>query len=132
MKGSEFVRMIEEEYALLASTIPESELHGRRRTEIFPFPSREEKVTRFKEWFRIALQSTSMNTSEVNIKPEEVILLAASTSFETEPKEPVYASLVKALSLYDNDELEDLFGYKMAAELLKIFRKYGLSGMYSV
>lgn len=124
MRSSILVKLIEDEYNSLITKIPESELNRNWHNEVFSTVGPEENVIRFKDWLKYVLKSASLSVGEYVIEPEDVLMHAASTYSSDPPHRPLHPSIIKALSLYSTNELEELLGFSRTARLVKLFSGY--------
>ncbi len=126
MKSGILIRLIEDEYESLASTVPEDDLFRPAYRNLFSGSGRDEDVARFKAWLKYVMKSSELGTQDLRIKPEEVIMYAVSKVSPEEPDEPMHPLLVKTLALHTPEELEELLGWEQRDKVLGLLKSYNL------
>lgn len=108
MEGQIFVGIIEDWLKGLSSRIGgETLMEPSRFSEESSIPAKD--LQRFKSWFSLALRLTDVWSGNIPVTPEEFV-------FRTAVKE-THSKLLKALSMFTDKELADLFGVERANQI---------------
>ncbi len=109
MEGHIFVGLIEDWIQGLAKRIKGDERPESVSTDAFDAFLQPEDIQRFKSWLSLALRITDTWTDGVSVFPEDVVVRSAVK--RSHPK------LLKALSMFTDKELLDLFGQERANQI---------------
>lgn len=109
MFAETFIKLVEEEYLnVLENSIRLKDEMG------FSFSGKPEficeRVQKFRTWLIMAMRCADLVSGPVGVKPEEVLINAASTTSEGSNRKPLHPNLVEALTLFDRTQFEGIFG----------------------
>lgn len=110
MQGTIFIRILESEYRRMLSVANGEWQKNISSVTAYVSHNPEKAISSFKEWFQYALRTTEVQVGETVVKPEDLLVYAASKSSSIPPHMPTYPDVVKILSLFSDPELEEIFG----------------------
>lgn len=109
MDAKTFIRIIEDEYS---NVVKESE--SLKLKNGFTFNEKPtyicNLVQRFRNWVIFAIRSVDLQHQGSGIAPEDAVIHAAVTHFEENSEHPVHPSLREALSVFNKEQLDAIFG----------------------
>lgn len=119
MKSAVFIKIVENEYNSMLSDLGGDQELGMENSASELTNEQDNRVERFKQWFKFALGTTEITVGDYNMTPAEVIAYAASRRSEIPPYEPMYPDIRKVVNLHTEEELRELFGPVIAGGLNK-------------
>lgn len=110
MQGTIFIRIIESEFRRMFSFL-NGEWHKNTGSfDAYISHEPERTISTFKEWFRYAIRTTEVEVGRTVVDPRDLIVYATSRSSDTPPHAPIYPDIVKIISLFTDEGLEEIFG----------------------
>lgn len=123
MQSSIFIYIVESEYqTMLTEAKGEWKSNGGTVTTLMrSIPSG--RVERFKEWFRTAMRTVSLNTGDFPADTTDVIMHAAQQRANIPPFELLHPKIYRTLALFDEEDLDEIFGVENRSHLKTILSR---------
>lgn len=125
MDSSLFISLIEKEYQSAISKTSHDLRGDRPQKVLCTQQAGDEEITKFKRWFGNAINTTEVHSGGTTINARDAVVHAALKTTAVPPHRPYHPKLISALSLFSNQELEEILGIGKAREVERVvpFRK---------
>lgn len=111
-----FIRLIENEYLELFKEC--SNLKEEIGFDLFEKPTYIcDKVQKFRNWLIMAIRSSEVVKNGTPMKPEDVLIEAATAKHSSTSSGPIHQNLINSLTLFNKTDLDGIMGEKRRLEL---------------
>ncbi len=118
MQSNVFIRIIQTEYRSMITEKNGEWVKNPSPVESYVMNVPDEAVLRFKQWFKFAMSTTELTAGKTDVTPEEVFVFAATLKADMPPHDHVYPDILEVIKLFEENELVEVFGQKLAQVLI--------------